>query len=123
MIPPNGLSVQVLQAQEPWPRTAQQWDKVLNKSSMRLRPKRIRVFFIWIGPPKNFSLRCRRAIESVFFHHPDALVSVYSNDLPQSMFDGFTNLGYDLVVQRYDFRALLLESNMVRVGVNVFWCA
>ena len=55
----------------------------LYSSSLLTSDKNKIVFtFIWTTPPPTFTLRCRRAVESALFHHPDATVYVYSNSLP-----------------------------------------
>eukprot|EP01112_Ceratiomyxa_fruticulosa_P014650 TRINITY_DN4212_c0_g2_i7.p1 TRINITY_DN4212_c0_g2~~TRINITY_DN4212_c0_g2_i7.p1 ORF type:complete len:916 (+),score=180.45 TRINITY_DN4212_c0_g2_i7:1189-3936(+) len=56
----------------------------------------------WCFEQSAFKLRHRRAIESIFFHHPYATVKIYSNTLPYSFFHLFNEAGYDIEVIHYD---------------------
>lgn len=109
-----------------WRRVAKQWALVFAKAMSRQRasealtaPKdqqedesntrnRLTFIFIWTTPPHTFTLRCRRAIESAFFHHPDASVVVYSNSLDSDMFSRWRrDFGYDIYIQRYDIQEMI----------------
>eukprot|EP01103_Thecamoeba_quadrilineata_P019306 TRINITY_DN7757_c0_g1_i1.p1 TRINITY_DN7757_c0_g1~~TRINITY_DN7757_c0_g1_i1.p1 ORF type:complete len:317 (+),score=40.63 TRINITY_DN7757_c0_g1_i1:400-1350(+) len=59
-----------------------------------------------------------RSLESVFFHHPDALVRIYSNTLPLDRFTELTSLGFDVAVQRYELRELLRGSPLEKWSAN-----
>jgi hypothetical protein len=48
--------------------------------SMEPDPKRSHVFMIWLGA--SFPPFYQRCVETVLFHHPQAQVLVYSNELP-----------------------------------------
>ena len=62
---------------------------------------------LWSTDAASFTLRARRCLESIFFHHPRSSVKVYSNELPLQFFAPFSKLGYDVRVQRYDATQLL----------------
>ena len=55
----------------------------------------------------RFNWRHWRSIESVFHHHPNAEVRVYSNTLPSDFFNILTEAGYSIKVYRYNFEHLL----------------
>eukprot|EP00026_Physarum_polycephalum_P002364 Phypoly_transcript_02370.p1 GENE.Phypoly_transcript_02370~~Phypoly_transcript_02370.p1 ORF type:complete len:875 (+),score=91.90 Phypoly_transcript_02370:378-2627(+) len=61
---------------------------------------------IWTSPVNTFKLRNRRVLESIFFHHPNAHLVVYSNVLPLYFFHEFNSAGYDVQVERYDLSEL-----------------
>ena len=62
---------------------------------------------LWSTSASSFTLRSRRCIESIFFHHPRAAVRVYSNELPQDFFHQFTELSFDITLHTYDLTKLL----------------
>jgi len=49
----------------------------------------------------------KRCLESIYFHHPDARVKVWSNTLNLDIFTEFSEGGYSIVVQRYDLQQLV----------------
>jgi len=69
---------------------------------------------IWSTPASSFGLVPRRCLESVFYHHPRAAVTLYSNhlsppaaaDAPPVLRDLFAR-GYDVRVRPYNLSALL----------------
>lgn len=62
---------------------------------------------LWSTATTTFTLRTRRCLESIFFHHPRATVSVYSNELPDGFFADLRRLQYDVRVLRYNVTQLL----------------
>mmetsp|Transcript_22592 Transcript_22592/g.26186 ORF Transcript_22592/g.26186 Transcript_22592/m.26186 type:complete len:833 (-) Transcript_22592:200-2698(-) len=54
----------------------------------------------------DLTWQTQRAIEHVFFHHPNSKIIVHSNDIYQSDLEVFVESGYDLSVQEYDAKAL-----------------
>jgi hypothetical protein len=68
--------------------------------------------FIFTTPPNTLTWRVRRAIEAVFFHHPNAKVIVHSNTLPQkgTRLDVFAESGYDLEVRPYRLLQWMKDS-------------
>ena len=62
---------------------------------------------LWSTGASSFTLRPRRGLESIFFHHPDAAVHVFANELPLDFFAAFQRQGFDLRVRRYDLAQLL----------------
>mmetsp|Transcript_7514 Transcript_7514/g.9807 ORF Transcript_7514/g.9807 Transcript_7514/m.9807 type:complete len:816 (+) Transcript_7514:74-2521(+) len=60
----------------------------------------------------------KRAIEHVFFFHPNARVYIHSNDLTEVDLEIFVESGYDLVVQRYDVVSLGEEAKLVPLDNN-----
>lgn len=74
--------------------------------------KRLRVFFIWTTPATTLKLRYRRALESVFFHHPSAEVLLYANHVPDTLFTDFRDQGYDIRVVTYDLAQMLRSSDL-----------
>ena len=71
---------------------------------------RPRVLLLWSTNASSFDLRARRCIESVLFHHPNATVRVYSNELPAGFFGEFRRAGYSVHVERFDVEALLRST-------------
>jgi hypothetical protein len=61
---------------------------------------------IWTTSTASFRLRHRRVIESIFFHHPDARIRMYSNTLPAHFFSNFNDAGYNIEVINYDLTTL-----------------
>lgn len=53
----------------------------------------MRIFMVWNSPPWMFSVRHQRGLESVFFHHPDACVVVFSETLELNFFGSFVKDG------------------------------
>ena len=56
-----------------------------------------------------------RAIESVFYFHPNAKVVVHSNTIPQreSMLDIFAEAGYDFEIRPYSFEELFEDASFI----------
>ena len=70
---------------------------------------------IFTTPPETVTWRIIRAVEAVFYHHPNAKLIMHSRTLPQvgSPFDIFVEAGYDFVIQFYDFEELLKDSEVL----------
>ena len=51
-----------------------------------------------------------RTVESIFYHHPFAIVTIHSNTLQQSEFDVFTEAGYSIKVNDVSLRDMLKDS-------------
>lgn len=63
--------------------------------------------------PATITWRIQRAIEAIFFHHPNAKVIIHSNTIPvqgTDRLDIFAETGYDLEVQPYHFLQWMKES-------------
>ena len=58
----------------------------------------------------KFNWRHWRSVESIFYHHPNAEVNIYSNTLPDDIFNVLTEAGYAIKVQRYDLESLLVGT-------------
>ena len=58
----------------------------------------------------KFNWRHWRTVESIFYHHPTAEVKVYSNTLPDDMFNVLTAAGYSIQVQGYSLKTLLVGT-------------
>lgn len=65
---------------------------------------------LWSTDERSFTLRARRCLESILFHHALATVSVYSNHLPQSFFAPFRQGGYKVRVIRYNVTRVLMGT-------------
>ena len=65
---------------------------------------------LWSTDAASFSLRSRRCVESILYHHPSAAVRVYSNQLPRTFFAAFRRAGFDIRVHRYNVTELLLDT-------------
>lgn len=65
---------------------------------------------LWSTDATSFTLRSRRCLESVFYHHPQATVRVYSNQLPHNFFAAFRQRGYRVHVHRYNLTQLLTDT-------------
>eukprot|EP01102_Stenamoeba_stenopodia_P020336 TRINITY_DN7878_c0_g2_i1.p1 TRINITY_DN7878_c0_g2~~TRINITY_DN7878_c0_g2_i1.p1 ORF type:complete len:512 (+),score=96.65 TRINITY_DN7878_c0_g2_i1:97-1536(+) len=61
---------------------------------------------IWTRPVEEFRVRHLAAIESLFYHHPAAVVHVVSNTLPYDFFRSFWTSGYNVKIHRFDFEHL-----------------
>ena len=60
--------------------------------------------FILSTPIDSITWRMNKAIECVFFHHPNAKVIIHTHfDLHQKGFQQFRDAGYNLVEEQYDF--------------------
>lgn len=57
---------------------------------------------VFDGLTSELSWRHLRCIESIFRHHHSSKVIVHSNTLGQSIFDVFTEVGYDIEVKKYN---------------------
>ena len=60
--------------------------------------------------PRRNSQGNWRTVESIFYHHPNADVNIYSNTLPDDIFDILTESGYSIKVQRYSLEDMLIDS-------------
>jgi hypothetical protein len=58
----------------------------------------------------DLTWQTRRAIEHVFYFHPNCKVFIHSNDISANEFEAFTDAGYDLEVQLYDLDLLHEEE-------------
>jgi hypothetical protein len=81
-------------------------DTVLERVLYSENRNRMRFIVIWTTSASKWRLRHRRVIESLFFHHPDALVLVYSNTLPSYFFHKFTSAGYEVLIIRYNISSI-----------------
>ncbi|XP_046858168.1 uncharacterized protein LOC124451593 isoform X2 [Xenia sp. Carnegie-2017] len=63
--------------------------------------------------PGEFNWRHWRCVESVFYHHPNATMIIYSNTLHLSMLDVLRKKGYDAYVQRYKLSDLAQGTSAV----------
>jgi hypothetical protein len=69
--------------------------------------------FIITTGPTSVTWRIQRAIEAVFFYHPNAKVIIHSNTIPihgVNRLDIFAETGYDLEVRPYHFLQWMRES-------------
>lgn len=62
---------------------------------------------LWTTAATAFTLRSRRCLESLLFHHPRATVRIFSNSLPPSAIAPLRAAGYTVSVQGYDAAELL----------------
>lgn len=58
----------------------------------------------------QFNWKHWRSVESIFYHHPTAQVSVYSNTLPENTFNVLTEAGYSIQVHKYNLESLLIST-------------
>jgi len=65
-----------------------------------------RFILIWTTDVSTFKLRHQRVLESIFYHHVDACVRVFSNTLSNYIFADFSMAGRDVHVVPYDILAL-----------------
>ena len=65
---------------------------------------------LWSTNANFFTLRARRCIESIFYHHRWAIVRIYTNELPAHFFHEFAQRGFDIRVRRYNVSALLQDT-------------
>lgn len=71
--------------------------------------------FVFTTPPETLTWRVQRAIEAVFYHHPNAKVIMHSRSLPVSgtRLDCFAETGYDFEIRPYSLETLLKKSSTV----------
>lgn len=71
--------------------------------------------FIFTTPAETLTWRVERAIEAVFYHHPNAKVILHSRYIPAqgTRLDVFTETGYRFEVRPYHLNDLLEESHVV----------
>lgn len=71
--------------------------------------------FIFTTPVETLTWRVQRAIEAVFYHHPNAKVILHSQSLPVkgTLLDVFVEAGYDFQIRPYDVEDLLSKSQAV----------
>ena len=62
---------------------------------------------LWSTNASSFTLRSRRCLESILYHHPKATVRVYSNELPHDFFAEFRRERFDVRLKRYNATRLL----------------
>lgn len=58
----------------------------------------------------DLTWQTKRAIEHVFYFHPNCKVFVHSNDMNDNEFESFTETGYNVAVQSYDLDMLHKEE-------------
>ena len=58
----------------------------------------------------NFNWKHWRTIESIFYHHPTAIVKIYSNTLSDNIFNVLVESGYSIQVQRYSLEKVLVGT-------------
>ena len=68
-----------------------------------------------------FNYRHRRAIESIFYHHPDANVTLHTNFLVQEDMQQFTDAGYSLKVEPLRFEQLAIGTPLQGVTNEPRW--
>ena len=71
---------------------------------------RVHFSFHFVVAIETLNWRQWRSIESIFYHHPTATVTVHSNELPQDTFDVLSEAGYNIEVADYDLDSLLSGS-------------
>ena len=71
--------------------------------------------FIFTTPAETLTWRVQRAIEAVFYHHPNARVIMHSRSLPVkgTRLDVLAETGYNFEVRPYNLNDLLAESMVV----------
>ena len=65
-----------------------------------------------------FSLRNRIGLESILYHHPDAIVSVHSNTLPLETFADLRARGYQVHVRRYNLAELAAPGTVLGGAID-----
>ena len=72
----------------------------------------------WTTASHTFTSRQVAVLESIFFHHPNAQVSIYSNflSLNDAPFFRYINLGYSLFIERYSNQILLRKLFEIKVA-------
>lgn len=70
----------------------------------------MRVFMVWNSPPWIYTVRHRRGVESVFFHHPDACVVVFSETIELDFFKEFLKDGFRIAVVMPNLEELLKDT-------------
>jgi hypothetical protein len=64
---------------------------------------------------RDLNWQTKRAIEHVFYFHPNSQVYVHSNNIRPSDLEVFVESGYDLVVQEYDIDKLKVDAVLNRM--------
>ena len=73
--------------------------------------------------PVMFNYRHRRVLESIFFHHPNARVTLHSNFMIQDDFRQFTDANYSLRVLPLDFENLAVGTPLQGATRDPKWKA
>jgi len=69
------------------------------------------VFHFVLESKSDLSWRTKRAIEHIFYFHPNCRVIVHSNQITATDLEIFVETGYNLVVQPYNLDLLLKEED------------
>ncbi|XP_056696245.1 uncharacterized protein At4g19900 isoform X2 [Spinacia oleracea] len=70
----------------------------------------MRVFMVWNSAPWMYTVRHQRGLESVFFHHPDACVVVFSETIELDFFKEFQKDGFKIAVAMPNLEELLKDT-------------
>ncbi|KAG6581522.1 hypothetical protein SDJN03_21524, partial [Cucurbita argyrosperma subsp. sororia] len=71
----------------------------------------VRVFMVWNSPPWMFGVRHQRGLESVFSHHQNACVVIFSETIELDFFkDNFVKNGYKVAVAMPNLDELLKDT-------------
>ncbi|XP_038882047.1 uncharacterized protein At4g19900 [Benincasa hispida] len=71
----------------------------------------MRVFMVWNSPPWMFGVRHQRGLESVFSHHQNACVVIFSETIELDFFkDNFVKNGYKVAVAMPNLDELLKDT-------------
>ena len=65
---------------------------------------------LWSTNASSFHTPARRCIESIFRHHPNASVRVFSNELPLDFFQSFQHYEGAISVERFSIASLLQST-------------
>ena len=76
-------------------------------TSPGLPPREPNFLMLWSTDAASFGLVSRRAVESIFYHHPRATLRVFSNTLPNDFFAMLNAAGFAARVERYNLSQLL----------------
>jgi hypothetical protein len=66
--------------------------------------------FFQIYTTSTMTMRNRRSLESILYHHPDSCVTLYGNSLPIEEILFYLELGYDVRIVPYSLRGMLEDA-------------
>lgn len=75
--------------------------------------------FHFLLSKRDLCWQTMRAIEHVFFFHPNSQVYVHSNDITPSELEIFVESGYNLILQEYNLDELKKKAFAAEIAVNL----
>lgn len=87
--------------------------RVSELTRVAMAPGHVRFHTIW-STSSNFSEDRMRTLESIFYHHPNGTLRLYSNELAEDTLSPLTARGFDARIVRFDLHRLLANTPLER---------